>query len=85
MTPLILKMSVSLDGYVAPADGSSDWEAAGRIHGKFFSLIRPASPMVVVAALLNPGWRIEIVEPTDDGQPSAGPGRLRLVLERAAV
>jgi dihydrofolate reductase len=23
-------MSVSLDGYVAPADGSSDWEAVGR-------------------------------------------------------
>ena len=23
-------MSISLDGYVAPADGSSDWEAAGR-------------------------------------------------------
>ena len=30
MTLLILKMSVSLDGYVAPADGSSGWEAAGR-------------------------------------------------------
>jgi dihydrofolate reductase len=27
---LVLKMSVSLDGYVAPADGSSDWIAAGR-------------------------------------------------------
>ncbi len=30
MTSLILKMSVSLDGYVAAADGSSDWVAAGR-------------------------------------------------------
>jgi dihydrofolate reductase len=30
MTSLILKMSVSLDGYVAPADGGSDWVAAGR-------------------------------------------------------
>jgi dihydrofolate reductase len=30
MTALILKMSVSLDGYIAPADGSSGWEAAGR-------------------------------------------------------
>jgi dihydrofolate reductase len=30
MPSLILKMSVSLDGYVAPADGSSGWEAAGR-------------------------------------------------------
>jgi len=27
---LVLKMSVSLDGYVAPSDGSSGWEAAGR-------------------------------------------------------
>ncbi len=30
MTSLILKMSVSLDGYVASAAGSSDWVAAGR-------------------------------------------------------
>jgi enamine deaminase RidA (YjgF/YER057c/UK114 family) len=39
---------------------AEDWEAAGRIHGKSFSLIRPAATMVVVAALLNPKWRIEI-------------------------
>jgi hypothetical protein len=26
---LVLKMSVSLDGYVAPIDGSTDWIAAG--------------------------------------------------------
>jgi dihydrofolate reductase len=30
MVSLILKMSVSFDGYVASADGSSDWIAAGR-------------------------------------------------------
>ena len=30
MASLVLKMSVSLDGYVAPPDGSSDWEAVGR-------------------------------------------------------
>ncbi len=30
MASLVLKMSVSLDGYVAPNDGSSDWAAAGR-------------------------------------------------------
>jgi dihydrofolate reductase len=29
MTSLVLKMSVSLDGYVAPLDGSTDWIAAG--------------------------------------------------------
>ena len=33
MTSLILKMSVSLDGFVAPADGSSDWEAAASPDG----------------------------------------------------
>jgi dihydrofolate reductase len=30
MASLILKMSASLDGYVAPTDGNSDWSAAGR-------------------------------------------------------
>ena len=30
MASLVLKMSVSLDGYVAPADGNTDWVAAGR-------------------------------------------------------
>jgi enamine deaminase RidA (YjgF/YER057c/UK114 family) len=37
-----------------------DWETVGRVHGKFFGAIRPAATMVVVAGLLNPGWRIEI-------------------------
>jgi dihydrofolate reductase len=30
MAVLVLKMSVSLDGYVAPADGNRDWSMAGR-------------------------------------------------------
>lgn len=37
-----------------------DWEIIGRIHGEFFSKIRPAATMVVVAGLLNPSWCIEI-------------------------
>jgi enamine deaminase RidA (YjgF/YER057c/UK114 family) len=43
--------------YLTHAD---DWEAVGRVHGEFFGSIRPAATMVVVAALLNPAWRIEM-------------------------
>ncbi|WP_263381457.1 RidA family protein [Granulicella arctica] len=37
-----------------------DWEMVARIHGKFFSIVRPAATMVVVAALLDPAWKVEI-------------------------
>jgi enamine deaminase RidA (YjgF/YER057c/UK114 family) len=43
--------------YLTHAD---DWEAVGKVHGEFFGSIRPAATMVVVAALLNPAWRIEM-------------------------
>lgn len=39
---------------------ASDWEAAGRAHGAVFGDIRPAATMVVVKALLDPDWRVEM-------------------------
>lgn len=38
----------------------SRWEEAGRVHGKFFGDIRPASTMVQVGALIHPEMLIEI-------------------------
>ena len=42
--------------YVAHVE---DWEDVGRAHGEVFGNIRPAATMVV-AALLNPKWKVEI-------------------------
>ncbi len=38
----------------------ADWEAVGRAHGAVFGAVRPAATMVVVKALLDPRWKVEI-------------------------
>ena len=37
-----------------------DWSEVGRVHGEVFGDVRPASTMLVVAALLDPRWRVEL-------------------------
>jgi enamine deaminase RidA (YjgF/YER057c/UK114 family) len=37
-----------------------DWSEVGRVHGEVFGEIRPASTMVVVSALLDPRWKVEM-------------------------
>ena len=37
-----------------------DWSEVGRMHGEVFGDVRPASTMVVVAALLDPRWKVEL-------------------------
>ena len=39
---------------------ASDWEAVGRVHGEAFANVRPAATMVVVRALLDPRWTVEM-------------------------
>lgn len=38
----------------------ADADAVGRAHGAVFGDVRPVATMVVVAALLDPRWRVEI-------------------------
>ena len=40
-------------------DGA-DADAVGRAHGEAFGEVRPASTMVVVSALLDPRWKVEM-------------------------
>ncbi len=39
---------------------ASDFEHIGPVHGEVFGDVRPANTTVVVAALLDPAWKVEI-------------------------
>jgi enamine deaminase RidA (YjgF/YER057c/UK114 family) len=39
---------------------AGDFDAVSKAHGEVFRDIRPANTTVVVAALLNPAWKVEI-------------------------
>jgi len=43
--------------YLVDAD---DWQAVGRAHGETFGAAMPASTALVVGALLDPAWKVEI-------------------------
>jgi enamine deaminase RidA (YjgF/YER057c/UK114 family) len=38
----------------------ADADAVSAVHGELFAAIRPAATMVVIAALLDPRWRVEV-------------------------
>jgi enamine deaminase RidA (YjgF/YER057c/UK114 family) len=44
-------------GYLTPA---ADFDEYGRAHGETFGEIRPANTTVIVAALVDPRWLLEI-------------------------
>ena len=39
---------------------TADADAVGAAHGKVLGEVRPAATMIVVAALLDPRWKVEI-------------------------
>jgi len=38
----------------------ADWEAVTRVHGEFFGEVLPAATLVVVQALVDSRWRVEV-------------------------
>lgn len=51
---------------------AGDFDAIGAVHGEVFGDIRPANTTVVVAALLNPAWKVEIEVEAVVGSAKAG-------------
>ncbi len=54
----------------------ADFGEVSRVHGELFANVKPANTTVVVAALLDPAWRVEVeadaVVGTNVREPSAG-------------
>ena len=49
---------------------AADADAVSAVHGELFGDIRPAATMIMIAALLDPRWKVEIeaealIRPTD--------------------
>jgi enamine deaminase RidA (YjgF/YER057c/UK114 family) len=53
---------------------AADQEAVGRVHGELFGSVRPTATMVVVAALLDPRWRVEVEAEALVDATAPGPG-----------
>jgi enamine deaminase RidA (YjgF/YER057c/UK114 family) len=59
----ISELGASLAGVVRTRifiTSAADADAVGLVHGELFRSVRPATSMVVVAALLDPSWKVEI-------------------------
>lgn len=49
------------------------WEAVGRVHGRYFGAVRPATSMVEVSRLVDPAMLVEVeAEAIVDEAPAAG-------------
>ena len=54
--------------YLAPG---ADWEAAARVHGKYFGEIRPANTLLYIQALVGEDYLVEMeAEAIVSGKPS---------------
>lgn len=51
---------------------AADFDAVARVHGEVFADVRPANTTVVVAALLDPRWKVELEVEAIVGSGTAG-------------
>jgi enamine deaminase RidA (YjgF/YER057c/UK114 family) len=52
---------------------AADFEAVSRVHGEHFAEIRPANTTLVVKALLDPAWKLEVEVEAVLGTPDREP------------